>query len=70
MLFWIGFTAAVLGLCQELTDEGDVFDLEEEIDLMGIMEVVKASYQAEQYAWNQLIRMAEGEKGMRDWGFS
>jgi hypothetical protein len=70
VLFWIGFTAAVLGLCQELTDEGDVFDLEEEIDLMGIMEVVKASYQAEQYAWNQLIRMAEGEKGMRDWGFS
>ena len=65
--FWVGFTAAVLGLCQELTDDGDEFDLDEPISMMGILEVLNASYQAEQYAWNRLIRMADGvgEKGKR-----
>ena len=57
--FWIGFTGAMLGLAQELTEEEDVFDLDEEIDMMSIMEVLNGSYGAEQFAWQRLIRVAE-----------
>lgn len=67
MTFWIGLTSSLLGVCEELTEDGDLFALESPIDVMGIMQVVDASEQAEQYAWNRLLRMMDqsGDKGVR-----
>ena len=58
--FWIGFTSSILWLCHDSAEEGDSYDFEDFVpNVMDMMEYLKASSQAEQYAWARLVKMAK-----------